>query len=221
MTIRTVAGLSLAHDLPEGGMAYIDRDWLPQDGEAPHVSILALAPDGRLRWPGGRWIPAPKDLSADQAAAAMFNALARTAVLALPGEGLVAVPGTGIVAVRIRQLIGDRLARAGGAPALAAVDTTGRADRIAEATEAVVDMGTVVLAMSGEAASIPIDLYSEVHKRGVRLVGVAFPEQGAATGTPLPRPATMGGEGEPNAGAWFVARPAASQPSASSPAADS
>jgi threonine dehydrogenase-like Zn-dependent dehydrogenase len=55
------------------------------------------------------------------------------------------------------------------------VDTTGDPDAIADATRSLADLGTLVLAGETHGGTLAIDLYPDVHVRGLRMVGVAPP----------------------------------------------
>jgi hypothetical protein len=123
----------------------------------------------------------PKDLGSEAAAALALLAVARTAAAAV--EGLVPysieIVGRGQIARLVRTLVGrlpgpDRRSRPVEQPR-AIVDTTGDPSMIVDATQRVADLGTVVLV--GECLGRPteMNLYPEVHARGLSLVGVAAP----------------------------------------------
>lgn len=96
------------------------------------------------------------------------------AVLAgLPtGDGFVEVLGDGELAAGLRSRLGLRL-RHGTDPAQAAIDTTGDPAVIAGALARLEDLGTLVLTGPPAPATVVLDLYVELHVRGLTIVGIA------------------------------------------------
>lgn len=94
----------------------------------------------------------------------------------LPGDR-VKVTGDGALAQRLRErgLDGDV-----DQPPLAVIETTGRGPELTAACAEVADGGTVVLAADAP-EPVDIDLYRDVHRRGLVLVGVSG--QGPFPGT--------------------------------------
>jgi hypothetical protein len=150
------AGRVVAAELPHGAAAFLDREWAPLDHSGPVPAIVvAGTPTERV-----------------DAAARQLAGIAAAALALVPGLP-VAVTGAGLVAATARRRLAaeGRLApRADGAPA-AVIETTGDPAEIAAALQRVRDGGTVVL--SGEPLSrrYDLDLYPDVHVRGLRLVG--------------------------------------------------
>jgi len=170
---RTAAGGILTGELPAGAVAYVDADWLPPDGGA--VPALVARADGSLLWgdaEGERLAPGD---DAKRHAASSFLQLARDASRAVPvsARGVCDVPGSGLVAEWVRQLLGGRAAAEDEAP-VAIVETRGDAASTAASSSRLADLGTLVLAGEGEAATLALDLYADVHVRGLRVVGVAL-----------------------------------------------
>lgn len=101
------------------------------------------------------------------------ESIAREAVAAAPGSA-VAVTGEGPVATEARRLLAasGRLAPGGDARPDAIIETSGDPVAIAAATERVADMGTVALAGESHGRVLSMDVYKDVHVRGLRLVGV-------------------------------------------------
>jgi hypothetical protein len=210
----TSHGLSLeelAATLPAGGAAYIDRDWLA-DGAAPTVaSAVVFAPEAGLRWAGGAGYPAGDD--PDAAAWGMLDALAaRTADAASAAAGTsgsVLVPGGGLLAQRVRARLRAQHGAAGESPAVV-VDTTGSAEGLRAACAAVADLGAVVLAVTPLGGTVAYDLYVEVHRRGLRLIGVPDPTEPdwAGPDADIPAPITLrpGVATGVRASAWLVLR---------------
>jgi hypothetical protein len=176
-------GLVLVGDLPPSSFAYFDRDWLPAPGQLV-PSLLVLA-DGSLSWCGGPPIKAPRRVDPDAAAALVLLAIAEEA--AAPVEGLapasVEVSGTGLIARRVRALLRNGATAASTSLSAsevprAIVELTGDAAAILDATRRVADSGLVVLA--GETLdSVPMNLYPDVHVRGLTLVGISAPLEAA------------------------------------------
>lgn len=175
-------------DLPSGATAYVDHDWLTE-GEVP---ALIVTGDGELRFGDGPPARLADGMDADAAAAAALGAVAReaTSVAAEAGPAATQVLGTGALAQAVRRLLGvgpeptDRPA--------AIVDLTGDPERVVDATERLADLGVLVLAGPASGRKHPINLYSDVHRRGLRLIGVAPPLAGGAAvderidlGTPI------------------------------------
>jgi len=87
------------------------------------------------------------------------------------GAGWVEVLGEGAVARHLRDRFEAR--RGGGeGPPLAVVDTTGEAQAIEQAMARVADLGTVVLAGPPPAEPVALDLYPDLHVRGLMVVGL-------------------------------------------------
>jgi hypothetical protein len=174
------AGVALVGH-PDGAVAYVDREWLPvASGPVP---ALLVSDEGRVAWCD--WPPEgpQQPLDPDVAAARSFLALARGAaggVAHLPAEA-VEITGSGLVAELVRLLVGDAATPGGNAPS-AVVDTTGDPAVIADATRRTADLGVVVLAGETGGRRLELDLYLDVHGRGLTLLGVGPP--GPVTDSP-------------------------------------
>jgi threonine dehydrogenase-like Zn-dependent dehydrogenase len=100
----------------------------------------------------------------------MSEELARRAADAVPaGAGPVEVLGDGPLAALVRGLVGDD--RAGRRPA-AIVDTTGDPAELEGALRRLDDLGTLVLAGPPPPEPLALDLYGDLHVRGLTIVGV-------------------------------------------------
>lgn len=152
---------------------YADAEWMRPEGTPGATVTVDAGPD------------------ADRIAGAMLLDLAARAAGEVRGAGQVQVLGSGFVAGAIMALTGAT-APAGGARPTAVVDTTGDAARIREALERLDDLGTLVLAGELTPDTIEVDLYPDVHVRGLRIVGVAL-DGGAG---PFDVPATARAYGE-------------------------
>jgi hypothetical protein len=164
--------------LPPGSVAYVDRDWLPvSSGEVPAL----VAADGKLAWCGGRPVRTPDTVDSDTAATLALLAAAQAAAAAVEGVALdsIEVIGSGVIALQVRALLGDRSSQDGRSTPLeqprAIVDTTGDPRVIVDATRRVAALGTVVLVGEGLARPVEMNLYPDVHVRGLKLVGVSPP----------------------------------------------
>lgn len=158
-------GLTIEGDLPEGRVAVLDREWAPP-GRSSAIPVVMLS-DG--------------DGDTSERGAAALAEIARAAVAAIP-EGTVAVTGTGLVAAEARRLlriVGRLVTEEQGSPPAGVIETTGKPSVLREATERVRTMGTVALAGESLARPYDLDLYPDVHLRGLRLRGVRRPEPGS------------------------------------------
>lgn len=103
---------------------------------------------------------------------------ASAAVAAVDAVAPVEVVGAGPLADEVRRLlaVSARLGTSDVRPA-AVIETTGEPAAIAAALARVDHLGTVVLAGPGAPGSIPLDLYADLHVRGLILMGL--PQDGA------------------------------------------
>jgi threonine dehydrogenase-like Zn-dependent dehydrogenase len=95
--------------------------------------------------------------------------LRRETVLAAipPGPGRVAVEGTGVEAEAARQALGELVH--GADPPRAIVVASGGVDAIETALQRVADGGAVIV-VGPTPDQAPLDLYGDLHMRGLRLV---------------------------------------------------
>ena len=110
------------------------------------------------------------------AAAFVFLAVAEDAAAAVKAISpqSVEIAGRGLIAQQVRLLVGAPSETPVERPQ-AIVDTTGDPSVIAHATRRVADLGTVVLAGEPLGRQFELNLYPDVHVRGLTLVGVAPP----------------------------------------------
>jgi hypothetical protein len=87
-----------------------------------------------------------------------------------PGAARVEIVGHGPLAQALREQLSSPLSIGVERPA-AIVETTGDAEAIREALARVDDLGTVVLAGPPPGAGVALDLYADLHVRGLTLVG--------------------------------------------------
>jgi hypothetical protein len=169
--------------LPPGSVAYVDRDWLPvSSGEVPSL----IAADGGLAWTGaGRPAQAIGTLDTDTAATLALLAVAQAAVAAVEDESpdAIEVVGSGLIALQVRELLAVRTSEHGPSGAFeqprVIVDTTGDPRVIVDATRRIAALGVVVLVGESLGRTAEMNLYPDVHMRGLTLVGVAPPLQHA------------------------------------------
>jgi hypothetical protein len=175
-------GTVIEGDLPAGASAYVDREWLPDTASGPVPAIVHLG--GTLRWGDG------SEVAAADADAAAFSALAAVAHEAAEfvqqfAPELIEVSGSGLVAREVRHLL--RLEIVGEDARerpMAIVDTTGDPKVIEDATRRLADLGKLVLAGESLGRPFPLNLYSDVHARGLELIGVGPPLSQAPSDTP-------------------------------------
>lgn len=150
--------------------AYVDSDWAA--GSIGAVPAL-VARDGALHWREDR-LEIPNGEEADVAALACLLTVAADAVWAVRGAGAVSVVGRGVVAWAVRRMLSAPLVVDGARPD-AAIDTTGDPRVLVESSRALADGGTLVLAGEPCGRSSTWNLYTDVHRRGLTLVGVEPP----------------------------------------------
>lgn len=151
-TVAVEGGLSLAAELPEGSVAYVDRDWVPAEAGAEVPAIVGEA-------------------GAEDAAARALLVVAQEAAAAVGDARPAEVSGAGAVARLTAALLAIELGNAAQRPA-AVVEATGDPKAIAGAAERLADLGTLVLAGESPGRPVRLNLYPDVHSRGLRVVGV-------------------------------------------------
>lgn len=169
---RDERGTVIEADLATDATAFFDADWLPDEGSAEVQALVARA--GALS-SGEYEVQIPHGVDAEDAAARALAHVARAAVAAVDGvvQGDVEVIGVGAVAFLARSLLPSRP----GLPVEAVIDATGNPATIAAALGRLPELGTLVLAGEMRRCEMDLDLYRDVHVRGLRLVGIANPLQ--------------------------------------------
>jgi threonine dehydrogenase-like Zn-dependent dehydrogenase len=123
----------------------------------------------------------PGNLDSDAAAALALLVVARAAAAALQGTppDSIEIVGTGLIAEQVWRIVGDRSGADRRSTPIeqptAIVDTTGDPGVIVDATQRVANLGTVVLVGESLGRTAEMNLYPDVHVRGLTLVGVAPP----------------------------------------------
>jgi hypothetical protein len=175
----TDSGVVLTGDVPANSFAYIDADWVPRSRPGP-VAVLVVERGMSVRWDADAMeVPLPEDLDPDAAAAVVLAAVAREACDAVSSVSpeSIEVTGDGLIARQIRATLAaitPNDATAAGARPSAVIETTGDPDVIVAATCTLDDLGMLVLA-GHPRARLDLDLYPDVHVRGLELVGIAGP----------------------------------------------
>lgn len=172
--------LPLVPQLPSGWFAYVDVDWLSTGSGDERPAILADT-QGALRWRSPDSPPViPSDADSDLTAGRALAWTADRAVSAVAGlSGTIDVVGSGALAGGIEELLRRRngASQRSDRPA-AIIVTEGRHEALLAATRTVADLGVVVIALE-TTEPVALDLYPDVHSRGVTLRGVPGPLAGA------------------------------------------
>lgn len=152
--------------LPRGLVAFVDAEWaLPASADRIPAVLVPADPD--------------PDAAAVRAIGGIAAAAAHAARSALlPGERQIEVWGRGAVALATATALGvepgDGGLRGTTRPVVV-VETTGDPVLFEAATRALADLGTLVLVGEPAGRSLSLNLYSDVHSRGLRIVGIPAP----------------------------------------------
>ena len=173
-------GVVLSAELPHDVAAYFDAEWVAAEPSEGVPALLVGA--GWARWGDGPDVRTPSGLASDRVAALALTAVAREAARAArSSDGAVEVIGTGLIAATVRRLTSEGQARRRGATRpYCIVDTTGDPAEVLAATQRLADLGVLVLAGESRRRRVGIDLYPDVHRRGLRVIGIAPPLRDAA-----------------------------------------
>lgn len=138
-----------------------------------------------MAWCDGPPVQLADDADPDAAAALILLALAHEAASAVEGlpQGSVEVVGSGLIARRVRALVGGVTGATVERPR-ALVEVTGDPEATVNATRRVADLGTVVLAGEALGRRTEMNLYADVHLRGLTLTGVGPPLADAVVPSP-------------------------------------
>lgn len=153
---------------PTDTVAFVDAEWLA--GTPLDAAVLVLLVNGSELTFGERRFAATSAASPEVLALAALLEVADDAVqLALTSSpGPVTVTGRGIIAELVRR----RLPTASPEPSPAViVDTTGDAETIAQAASDLADGGTLIVAGELAGRALPMNLYTDVHRRGLLVTG--------------------------------------------------
>ena len=196
----------LLNRLGSGTSVYMDRDWIDATGT---VSSAILVSGEELRLPSGA-ARLVNSIDPDLAVWTMIDALAKTvADVAVQHDAAPRVPGEGLLAARIRARIEPT--DDSKAPYAVVVETTGSAAGTDRACSIVADLGTVLFAVTPLDGTMPYDLYPDVHRRGLSVMGVPDPNGGSddpqvAADAFSPPTEILAGETGALTSQWFVAR---------------
>ena len=106
----------------------------------------------------------------------MANAVAAALAAVAAEPGGIEVMGDSATARALRELLSERLVPAGARPRIV-IEASGDPRSIQQALGRVEDLGLVLLAET-PAAPGPLDVYSDLHLRGLTLVGVPRAQPG-------------------------------------------
>jgi hypothetical protein len=153
------------------GTAFVDRAWL---AEGP-LRAIVVRDDGEVVGADGVTVlDGTTEPAAELGAAAMFalaEAAVRAADAAPPGD--LEITGSGLLADTVRRLAAERGREGGASRPSAIVETTGGQQEISGALHRLSDLGILVLAVP-PAEPVALDLYADVHVRGLQVVGVGI-----------------------------------------------
>jgi hypothetical protein len=172
-TVAVDGGLGLAAELPPGAVAYVDRDWVPAEAGAPVPAIVVDGEHGAVRFGDGEQTLSRGDDAHEVAARALLE-VAREAAAVVGDARPAEVSGAGAVAWLAAEILGVEPARTDGRPA-AVVEATGDPEAIATAAARLADLGTIVLVGEALGRRARLNLYPDVHSRGLRIVGIRPP----------------------------------------------
>jgi hypothetical protein len=157
----TKVELLAAHDAaPADALAYADADWI----------LPGARPAARLVVRGS------VDVAGAERAAGIALIRLATKVqerLRAARPGGVEIVGKGLVAGVLAQLLGDRARAPGDRPATV-VDTTGDPGAVGAAIARLDDLGALILAGEAGGRPLELDLYPDVHVRGLHVIGVGL-----------------------------------------------
>ena len=174
-TVFVDGGLALAAELEPGWVAYVDRDWVPPDPGLPVRALAIDAESGKGRFGDGE----PLTLDSgdpDRIAVRVLLDVAHEAAAAAGRLRPVEVLGSGITAAFIAAILGSSPGRQqASVQPRAIVETTGDPETIADATQRLADLGTLVLAGDAFGDSVRLNLYPDVHSRGLVIAGIRPP----------------------------------------------
>jgi hypothetical protein len=169
--------------LPPETVAYVDQDWLPaSSGEVPS---LVAAGERTLAWCESPPVAKPGALDSDTAATLALLSVAQAVVAAVEHvlPDAIEVAGNGLIARQVRELLEAPSAKGGRSTRFelpdGIVETTGDPRIVIDATRRVASLGTVVLVGESLGRRAEMNLYPDVHVRGLTLVGIPPPLQRA------------------------------------------
>ncbi len=185
----------------DDAVAFVDRDWVCSR-EPGHIRAIVVDVGGQLWW-GEERLRSIDEFDSGVLAGQTLATFAGDVAAAVPEPERTAtwVIGEGVVAAQVRALLGGQ--GSGGTRPPAVVVMTSDPSDVAQATHRVCDGGIVVLA--GDCSGpLELNLYSDVHRRGLRLTGVpgeGTPRPLADVTLPEPVPVAAGAALPP--GLWY------------------
>jgi threonine dehydrogenase-like Zn-dependent dehydrogenase len=158
---RDADGVVLEATLPPGHVAFVDGDAVDHSPSGPVQAIVVA---------GGEAAPRRAAHAFADAARHVLDLLAERPV------GPVEVAGNGLLAHLIRTSLGDPAAAGPGeAPPAAIVDTSGSPTRITDALRRLAELGILVLAGQSHGHDLILNLYTDLHRRSLTVVGAPAP----------------------------------------------
>jgi threonine dehydrogenase-like Zn-dependent dehydrogenase len=142
---------------------------------------LVAPAEGTLAWCESPPVAVPGTLDSDTAAILALLSVAQAVVAAVERvlPNAIEIAGHGLIARQLRELLEAPSAKGGRSTRLeqpdAIVDTTGDPRIVVDATRRVAELGTVVLVGESLGRRAEMNLYPDVHVRGLTLVGIAPP----------------------------------------------
>jgi threonine dehydrogenase-like Zn-dependent dehydrogenase len=142
---------------------------------------LVAPAEGTLAWCESPPVAVPGTLDSDTAAILALLSVAQAVVAAVEHvlPNAIEIAGHGLIARQLRELLEAPSAKGGRSTRLeqpdAIVDTTGDPRIVVDATRRVAELGTVVLVGESLGRRAEMNLYPDVHVRGLTLVGIAPP----------------------------------------------
>lgn len=178
ISLEIVSGEAVVQaELPPGWLAFVDADWLPHAGG--RTPAIAVSPEGTIQWGEGPAEPVPPGSDADACVGRALWGVAEEAANVARGTGEPRhVRGRGFIAAGVRDALGLPPGDSEPPPDETfgtIVDATGDPDAIADATRRLTNLGGLVLVGESAEGAIALDLYPDVHVRGLHVSGVAPP----------------------------------------------
>ena len=127
-------------------------------------------------------MPVPGGHDSDTAVSLALLAVANAAIAAakdVPADSIDVV-GTGLIARQVRALLEESVSERRTERPRAIIDTTGAPSAIVDATRRVAALGTVVLVGEDLGRETDMNVYPDVHARGLSLIGIGPPLQNDA-----------------------------------------
>jgi hypothetical protein len=196
-------------DIPRGTGAFVDLDWIPAEPER-EVPGLSIDADS-ITWRGTSLDRAGED--AGRAAEAIFGRAAQAVATAASRDasGPALVFGCGAIAAGAAHALGVEptvvLPEKDRSLAVA-VDLSGDPEAMTALAGALQGLGRLVLAGERLGRKLPLNLYPDIHVRGLTVTGIdpiaVALDDAAGVVAEVPAPTQVGADGELPAGARLL-----------------